>query len=194
MKTKTVKVALCGLFTALIIVGAFLRIPIPVIPFTFQTLFVVLAGALLGSKGGAASTACYALMGLLGIPVFTQGGGFSYVLQPSFGYILGFIGGAFLTGLLIERAEKLTFWRALAAIFAGLAVIYLAGMIYGYILCNYVLGIALGFYALILHYFLMVIPGDICLCILAAVLTVKLRPVLKKIRSSRKVVGLQNKI
>ncbi len=68
-------------------IGAFIRIPVPLVPFTLQITFTTLAGLfLLGSKKGAISVAVYVLMGLIGIPVFTQGGGFSYVLKPSFGF------------------------------------------------------------------------------------------------------------
>ena len=65
---------------------SFIRIPVPLVPFTLQITFTTLAGLLLGSKKGAISVAVYVLMGLIGIPVFTQGGGFSYVLKPSFGF------------------------------------------------------------------------------------------------------------
>lgn len=53
MKTKGV--IYCGLFTALIAVGAFIKIPIPVVPFTLQYLFTMLAGLLLGSRLGTVS-------------------------------------------------------------------------------------------------------------------------------------------
>ena len=177
---RTQFLVMCALFTALIIVGAFIKIPIPVVPFTLQVLFTTLAGALLGSKGGAISTACYAFLGLIGIPVFTQGGGFGYVLQPSFGYILGFIAGAFVTGLIVERAKNLTFARSLIANFAGLIIVYAMGMVYYYLICKYALLAPIGLWNLFFYCFLMVVPGDICPCVLAAVLTKKIRPIIKK--------------
>ena len=87
---KTKNLILCGLFTSLIVVGAFIRIPIPVVPFTLQLLFTMLAGLLLGGKWGAASVCIYIVLGLMGLPVFAEGGGLAYVLKPSFGYIIGF--------------------------------------------------------------------------------------------------------
>ena len=62
MKTKGV--IYCGLFTALIAVGAFIKIPIPVVPFTLQYLFTMLAGLLLGSRLGTVSVLSYMLLGL----------------------------------------------------------------------------------------------------------------------------------
>ena len=49
---KTKNLAYCALFTALIAVGAFIRVPVPVVPFTLQYLFTMLAGLLLGSLWG----------------------------------------------------------------------------------------------------------------------------------------------
>ena len=82
-KTKTL--IYCSLFTALIAVGAFIKIPVPVVPFTLQYLFTMLAGLLLGSRKGTLSVVAYMLLGLAGLPIFSEGGGFWYVLKPSFG-------------------------------------------------------------------------------------------------------------
>ena len=81
-KFTTRDLILCALFTALSAIGAFIRIPVPLVPFTLQITFTTLAGLLLGSKKGAISVAVYVLMGLIGIPVFTQGGGFSFCTAP----------------------------------------------------------------------------------------------------------------
>ena len=81
---------LCAIFTALIAIGAFIRIPVPVVPFTLQFLFTTLAGVLLGSRLGAISVVLYIALGLLGVPVFAEGGGPGYILKPSFGYLPGF--------------------------------------------------------------------------------------------------------
>ena len=95
----------CSLFTALIAVGAFIKIPIPVVPFTLQFLFTTLAGLLLGSKMGAVSVIAYMVLGLVGLPIFSEGGGIWYVFKPSFGYIIGFCIGTYVTGLMAERMK-----------------------------------------------------------------------------------------
>ena len=61
-----------ALFAALIAVGAFIRSPVPVCPFTLQFLFTMLAGLLLGGKYGALSVLVYLCVGLLGLPVFAK--------------------------------------------------------------------------------------------------------------------------
>ena len=90
--TKTRSLVYCALFTALIAVGAFIKIPIPVVPFTLQYLFTMLAGILLGSRLGSLSVLAYMILGLIGLPIFSEGGGIGYVFKPSFGYIIGFCG------------------------------------------------------------------------------------------------------
>ena len=96
--TKTSSLVYCALFTALIAVGAFIKIPIPVVPFTLQYLFTMLAGILLGSRLGSLSVLAYMILGLIGLPIFSEGGGIGYVFKPSFGYIIGFCVETFVTG------------------------------------------------------------------------------------------------
>ena len=169
---------LCAIFTVLTAVGAFIKIPVPVVPFTLQVLFTMLAGLLLGSRLGALSVGLYMILGLAGLPVFTQGGGLWYLLQPTFGYILGFILGSYVTGKMTEQRDTLTFGRILIANFAGLAIIYVMGIIYYYVICNYVIHTPIGLWPLFLYCFLLAVPGDICLCFLAAGLAKRLKPIL----------------
>ena len=69
-KIKIKEMTMCAMFTVLITAGAFIKIPIPVVPFTLQFLFTLMAGLLLGGRLGAISVALYALLGLAGLPVF----------------------------------------------------------------------------------------------------------------------------
>jgi len=75
------------------------------VPITGQTAGVIIVGAALGARRGAASLATYMLVGLAGLPIFAGPvAGPAYVLSPSFGFILGFIPAAFFAGWLAERA------------------------------------------------------------------------------------------
>lgn len=189
MKIKTRDICLCAVFAALTAVGAFIKIPIPYVPFTLQTLFTSMAGLLLGSRRGGLSILIYIIIGLLGIPVFTQGGGIGYVLMPTFGYLIGFMFGTFLTGLISERyvkraleiGEKLSFFRLFISALAGLAVIYLFGVVYFYVIRNYVSGgQPIGVYDLLLYCFLVFIPGDVASCVVSAIIAKRLLPVLAR--------------
>lgn len=121
---KITNLILCSLFTALIAVGAFIKIPVPVVPFTLQFLFTTLAGLLLGSKKGAISVVAYMVLGLVGLPIFSEGGGFWYVMKPSFGYIIGFCIGTYVTGLIAERMKEKMVPRYMLANFIGLLIVY----------------------------------------------------------------------
>ena len=119
-------------FTMLTIVGGLIRIPIPFTPisFTLQTFFVAASGLVLGGKDGAFAQLAYMVLGLIGLPVFTAGGGFDYVLKPSFGYILSFPLQAFLTGFLVSRQKKLNVVKLFFCAFSGVLVNYAVGIAY----------------------------------------------------------------
>lgn len=178
-KQSTVKdMTLCAMFTGLIIVGAFIRIPIPYVPFTLQLLFTMLAGLLLGKRLGAMSVLLYIILGLLGVPVFTEGGGLMYLFKPSFGYIIGFAVGAYLTGKIANEVKNPSFARLLWANIVGLIAVYGFGMVHCFVIMNYYSGVGMTLWNLILYCFLLIVPGDLFLCVVAAMLMKRLLPVL----------------
>lgn len=179
-ENKTKDLIMCSLFVALIVVGAFIKIPIPVVPFTLQLLFTMMAGLLLGGKLGALSVCIYIFMGLLGIPVFAEGGGLAYVLKPSFGYIIGFAVASYVTGVIANKAYKPSYKRLIVANFIGLGIVYLFGMVYYYLMSNFYLGNPIGLWPLFIYCFILAVPGDIVLCILGAFLGKRLIPIMKK--------------
>ena len=85
MKLKTKELTVCALFAALIAVGAFIKIDIPLpmytMHFTLQWFFVLMAGFLLGPKLAAVSVIVYLCIGLIGVPVFAAGGGHTYSVR-----------------------------------------------------------------------------------------------------------------
>lgn len=113
---------LSGLMTALTAVGAWLKIPFYPVPITLQTLFTLLSGSLLFPKWAAASQSVYLLLGLLGLPVFAGGGGLHYLVQPTFGYLVGLPILAFFSSRIFQL--KLRFVSLTAALF-GLQIIHL---------------------------------------------------------------------
>ena len=105
-KNRLYLLILCSLFAALCAIGAFIKVPLAWLPITLQTFFSTLAGLLLGKKWGTVSVVVYLLLGLIGLPIFTQGGGIGYVTKPTFGFLLGLAPATFCTGLLFERSRK----------------------------------------------------------------------------------------
>lgn len=179
-RLSTKELILCALFSALIAVGAFIKIPIPVVPFTLQFLFTNLAGLLLGSRLGSISVIIYIAVGLLGFPVFTGGGGIGYIFQPTFGYIIGFIAGTYITGYITEKSHSLNLKRLIFAEFAGLGIVYLFGIVYYYFIANYYMNSSIGVWSLFLYCFILVVPGDIVICFISAILTKRMIPIIKK--------------
>lgn len=119
-------------FTLLTAVGAQVTIPVKPVPFTLQTMMVVLAGAFLGSKNGAYSMLLYLFLGCVGLPVFAQipdtSIGFARLFGPTGGYLLTFPVAAFLTGWLTEK-DKSYFW-VVVSMFIGEALILVLGSLY----------------------------------------------------------------
>lgn len=132
-----------AVFTALIIVGGLVSVPIPFtqVQLSFQTLFVIMAGLMLGARDGALSVLIYIAMGLLGLPVFTSGGGIGYVFMPSFGYLIGFPIGAFVAGKIGERGKTASRSRAFASALVGMIPVYVCGMTYQVLILYYYTGI-----------------------------------------------------
>jgi biotin transport system substrate-specific component len=182
-RMTTKQLIMCALFTALITVGAFIKIPVPVVPFTLQFLFTMMAGLLLGGEIGAYSVFIYILFGLMGLPIFSEGGGIGYIFKPSFGYIIGFCIASYVTGKIVNKISNPTYKRILTANFIGLAIVYSIGMLYYYIICNFIINTPIGVWPLFLYCFILAVPGDILLCILSAHLYKRLIPVIKIIRS-----------
>lgn len=175
-RTDVGRLTLMALFSALIAVGAFIRIPVPVVPFTLQLLFTTMAGLLFGSRFGACSVGAYICLGLLGLPIFAEGGGFWYLLKPSFGYLPGFLLGSWLCGRMVEKAGAVTLKTLLTASFANLLAVYGVGLVYYYVICNFVLDTPIAMGALFLYGFVLAVPGDIALCILSAYAARRIRP------------------
>ena len=95
-------------FVVLTALGAFVRIPLPFtpVPLTLQTFFVLLAGAFLGSNLGSLSQASYILLGVIGIPLFTNAGsGATYLFGPTGGYLAGFVLSAFFLGVALRQTR-----------------------------------------------------------------------------------------
>ncbi|HEY8444329.1 MAG TPA: biotin transporter BioY [Clostridia bacterium] len=135
----SLKIALTALMCALTCSGGFIKIPLPMLDVTLQTFFACAAGLFLGKKLGPLSQAIYMLMGLIGIPVFARGGGITYVFQPSFGFILGFILCAFICGFArdwlfkeayISKIKPTDYLKVLAICLLGILGVYLIGAPY----------------------------------------------------------------
>jgi biotin transport system substrate-specific component len=174
-----------AMFAALAVVAALLFrfLGGMVVPFSLIPFVAVLAGAMLGGGMGAMSMLVYVLMGLMGLPVFEKPpfGGPAYVLQPTFGFLLGFIAGAYVTGKLLPAGGEAGLLRYIAASLAGVAVIYLVGLPYLYTILNFYLGKTFSVLAVLKIGFIPFIGADIVKAIVASALA---RAVVKRMRAT----------
>jgi len=180
-------------FAALTAVGAFIKIPLPPIPITLQTFFVIMSGNLLGFKYGAISQLLYLTIGLIGIPIFAYGGGPGYIFQPSFGYLLGYPVCAFTIGLLLNlffsksKVEKTSapklFFIIAACDLMGVFIIFIFGLVYFFANVKYGLylnvanmaSVGLSWKSALRTALCLFVPVDFLKVLLAAWLTVSLK-------------------
>lgn len=163
-----------SIFTALTAVGAFLSIPIGPVPITLQSMFVLLAGFVLGSKASVLSQIVYLVLGLIGIPVFSNfTGGFQSIFLPSFGFLLGFLPLAMMAGLAYKKANTLVgffIYGLLATI-----LLYIIGLIYMSFILNVVMKNGYSFSTILKFGLVAFIPGDIIKLVAASIIGLRLK-------------------
>ncbi len=164
-----------ALFAALIAAGAFIQIRVLSIPYTLQTFFCLLAGSFLGARRGAAAAGAYVLIGLIGLPIFTAGGGFQYVVYPSFGYLLGLVPTAFLSGLLLRKIRP-GYWRVAAALFLCATLDLAIGALYYALVVKGMSGIS--FWPIFSGFFLVYLPAEVLKAAACAAIFLRLRRML----------------
>ena len=118
-------VSLTAAFVALIAVGGWVSLPVPPIPFTLQTFFVLLAAVVMG-RYAVLPVSVYLLLGIMNMPVFHNGlAGIGVLMGPTGGYLVGFIPAALVGGFAYEQENRII--RA-GGIVAATLTIYLFGI------------------------------------------------------------------
>lgn len=186
---RAIDLAYCGMFVALMVVGAKINIVLPIgtgVTVSLQILFAVMAGLLLGARDGFISVFIYLLIGLLGLPVYAHGGGLWYALKPTYGFIIGFVSAAFLAGLLKQALKKRTLVRFLIAGEIGMLSYYVWGLFYFFLMSNFLLKDAqpIGFKELMTVWFLSTVWIDAIIAGLASVIAYRLAPIVDRFREN----------
>jgi biotin transport system substrate-specific component len=145
-------IAYSAAFIGLISIGAWISVPFVPVPLTLQTLFVLLAGAVM-KRYAIIPVSLYVVLGALGLPVFHTGAtGFGLLLGPTGGYLAGFVLAAFVVGLFYESmsaAMKIT------GLLAGTGLIYLCGVSW------LMYSLSIGLVPAVISGVLPFIPGDV---------------------------------
>ena len=163
------RVAAVTFAIALTAAAAQFTVPVPftAVPFTLTPLVVLLSGAALGSRLGAASQIAYLALGIAGLPVFAPSlilpPGAARLLGPTGGYLLAYPAAAFMTGFLAERGWTRSFVSSVAAMVAGLAVIYIGGLAWMFVYTG-------SFQAALLQGIVPFVIADVAKAVMAAML------------------------
>jgi len=174
----------------LTVVGTFIPVSAPLSPWnwssgnvpslslgvTYQIGAVLLTGCLGGKSAAALSQIVYLMLGLSGFQIFAYGGGLNYIKEPTFGYLLGFVPGAWICGrLAFQKVARLEF-LAISCL-AGLSAIHLVGLLYlgGLTLFRF---LAQSWGSAAIEYSLQPLPGQLVLICLVTVVSAILRRVL----------------
>jgi biotin transport system substrate-specific component len=162
---RTRSVSLVFAFSLLVALSAQIVIPVGPVPITAQTFAVLLTGALLGSRMGAAAIIIYLAEGAIGLPFFSLGrGGLLHLMGPTGGYLVAFPAAAFVTGAFAEHGWDKRFLTAAAAMAIGSVIIMLSGWTWFSLVTR--TPMSTSFSATVLQF----IPGDIIKILLAAAL------------------------
>uniref|UniRef100_A0A7V5XHR5 Biotin transporter n=1 Tax=Thermodesulfobacterium geofontis TaxID=1295609 RepID=A0A7V5XHR5_9BACT len=145
----------------------YISLPFTPVPITGQTLGILLAGALLGSRYGTAVVATYVTQGLIGLPVFAGfKGGIASLLGPTGGYILGFIPATFVVGWLLEQGWHKKLSTTILAFIIGNTTIYIFGLPWLAIFVGWQHVLKMGLFPFL--------PGDFLKLIIAGLITRRL--------------------
>ena len=177
-----VTLTLSALFCTLICIGSFIRIPMPnMMPVTLQTFFVLLTALVLTKKASILAISAYIALGLIGLPIFSGGGGLGYVLMPNFGFIIGFLIAIVIIGFVKEKLVNCKLWQYIAISLLGIAVIYIIGILYFAFITNVYNNNNYSAIWFIQTVFLPFLPKEIICIILASLSAYKIKPYITKI-------------
>jgi biotin transport system substrate-specific component len=165
---------LAALFAALLAISGQIAIPIGPVPITLQTMMILLAGSILGSRWGAISVLVWILLAAVGAPVLSGGtGGLGVLFGPTGGYILGFLIAVFLVGWSIERLgrnKQVNWWQLLFVfLISGVLLIHAIGFPWFLFVSH--LPFSMDIFNKV---FVVFLPGDIVKAVLASILTITL--------------------
>ncbi len=163
--------------SAFLVPGADFSSQVISLPSTWQVPALLMCALVCGARAGIIASFAYLTIGLFYLPVFSDGGSFDYVSSPSFGYLLGFIPAAWLTGRLASQINMNNLVSLTLAALAGLLLLQTCGLL------NLIVGTSMGRWPidlqeLIFSYSMAPLPAQIMLCPAVGMIAVFLRDLL----------------
>lgn len=138
-----------------------------------QLPVVWLTGALLGARRGGLAVALYLALGLGGLPIFTNGGGFAYVKQPTFGYLAAFLPAVMLVGW---NGQAPRFGRTWRGMLLSLATVQISGLVYEVVTRGQLFSLE-GWGTLLHNQVLQFLPGQLAMMTTVAFVVAVLRKI-----------------
>ena len=157
--TNVVTIVVCSF---LLILSAKIKVDLYPVPMTLQPLAVLMIAMLCGRNISVAAVSLYLFQGMVGIPVFAYGGGLTYLLGPTGGFLFGFLFASMIIGELADRGWGKQNFKSVFAMLIGLIIIYFFGILQ--------LSILKGFDFAIINGLKPFIVGDLYKLILAALI------------------------
>lgn len=127
-RNQITKLVLISLFAALIAAGAFIKIPLVPAPMTLQTLFALLSASCLPPMMAFSSVVVYLFLGVIGLPIFTTGGGLAAMLGPTGGYLIGMIPAVIVGSVIMKIPSKRPRLSSFISAIVSTLIIYLVGL------------------------------------------------------------------
>jgi biotin transport system substrate-specific component len=145
-RLRDILLVIAGSFFVAVLAQIEIPLPFTPVPITGQTFGVLLIGAALGSKRGAASLGLYLAEGAIGLPFFAGGAsGLGVLTGATAGYLVGFVVAAYVIGWLAERGLERSIRTSVIPFLIGTIIIYLFGVAWlGMVLGSFTQAIALG--------------------------------------------------
>ena len=158
--------------TLLLAISSKVQVPFWPVPMTMQTFVVFLIGMTYGVRLSFATVAVYLLEGAAGLPVFASGGGFSYLLGPTAGYLYGMLFASVAISYFANMGFSKTYLKSALSLIVGSIIIFTLGIIY--------LGSIIGYEKAIAAGLLPFIPSELFKISLAVALIPTIQKIIKK--------------
>lgn len=165
-----------GIGLALMIICSKISFMVGAIPITLQTFAVFICSLILGWKASIVFFV-YAILGLVGLPVFSSGGGFAYVYSPTFGFIISFIPASIIIGLGSKSDKK--YLKYITSL-CGLLLINIIGVAYMYFIFNFYMDTNKSILAIIQIGVLPFILKDVAVAIVSCIIYSRIKIVLDR--------------
>ena len=172
INTNLLNIILVLFGTLLLAISSKVQVPFWPVPMTMQTFVVFLIGMTYGVRLSFATVAVYLLEGAVGLPVFASGGGFSYLLGPTAGYLYGMLFASVAISYFANLGFSKTYFKSALSLIVGSIIIFTFGIIY--------LGSIIGYEKAIAGGLLPFIPSELFKISLAVALIPTIQKIIKK--------------